>query len=217
MYVGAGVRAPPPLPPLAFCPASLLPARVCMCMRHFPCSSRAVCVGCASVVPLTLQLKAALETLSTVGRVEVNRETLPTRGFRWLITFSGCRVVSGVDVCNRGGQPLLVADDAALTGGSGTGSFAQVTGVVTGHGNSTSPYYGFASFTDLSSPKPFTVEATNLTPGLQYFFRVSARNTQVRGVVTPPPKPPHSRVRWECMVSSPRLAFHPVCFSFYVC
>ena len=125
---------------------------------------------------------AALQTLPPIGRVEVSRTVLPTVGYRWLVTFSGCRVVYGADVCVRGNEPLLVANTSQLLGGySGSQSYVAVSEVVPGSGNSTSSFYGSYDYTDLSQGQPYTYTAKGLTPGLQYYFRVAARNSQSYG------------------------------------
>jgi hypothetical protein len=46
-------------------------------------------------------VKAALEGLDNVGRVEVNKE-INSDNYVWRVTFSGCEYTNSADVCNTG-------------------------------------------------------------------------------------------------------------------
>ena len=54
------------------------------------------------------ELEAALNALSNMGTVSVSR-TMLANGYKWLVTFNGCKIVNGIDVCNEGLVDLFVA------------------------------------------------------------------------------------------------------------
>ncbi len=73
----------------------------------------------------------------TIGTVSVTRRATVV-GFQWLVTFDGCKIVNGVDVCNLGDVVMLGVDNSKMTCGDGTAHNPVVVNeVVPGSGPST--------------------------------------------------------------------------------
>lgn len=115
-------------------------------------------------------MKAALESLTGVGRVVVARDTTAT-GYTWAVTFSGCQIVGGIDVCNRGVVPQL-GSTSSVAGGY-TGNPATVTVSITVIGVAAA---GSVMVTDLSAGPPFVASITLLTTGVPVYVRVASHN-----------------------------------------
>ena len=108
-----------------------------------------------------------LENLNTIGDVDVQRSDNGF-GYMYRITF----------VSELGTIPLLVVSDDELTGPSAR---ASVTRSV--QGNHTA--VGSATVTDLSNAPNFELTLSDtLEPGVSYFVRVQARNSEGLGPAT---------------------------------
>ena len=59
------------------------------------------------------ELAASLNSLSNVGTVSVTRTMLPN-GYTWSVTFDGCKIVNGNDVCNEGNIDLLAVTNHTI-------------------------------------------------------------------------------------------------------
>jgi len=62
------------------------------------------------------ELQAVLNALESIGTVSVSRRNL-VNGLQWLITFDGCKIVNGVDVCNMGDVDLLRVNNTLMACG----------------------------------------------------------------------------------------------------
>lgn len=140
-----------------------------------------------------------LDLLSSLGTVSVTRVLLGN-GYSWFVTFDGCKVVNGTDVCNEGNVPLLAFNSSNLQCAP---SPLSVTSVSQGVGPGTNCPGGLCTgvLTDLSSSPPYNYILNGLITGLPYFVRVFAHNslgfgfpaiTQPESVITTynPPGPP---------------------------
>jgi hypothetical protein len=125
------------------------------------------------------ELESYLNALNSIGSVSVAR-TVQGSGYSWLVTFDGCKVVNGSDVCNEGPVPLLTFDSSQLQCAS---SPLSVTNVINGVGPGTACPGGLCVgfLTDLSGSLPFTYVLNGLTTGVPYFVRVSAHNSEGYG------------------------------------
>ena len=145
------------------------------------------------------ELAYYLNSLNVIGAVSVTRLVLGN-GYSWFITFDGCKVVNGTDVCNEGIVPLLSFNSSLL---SCAASPMSVLSVLEGVGPGTNCVSGSCSgfLTDLSGAPPYTYILNGLTTGIPYFVRVLAHNslgyglpaiTQPESVITTynPPGPP---------------------------
>lgn len=122
-----------------------------------------------------LELAYTLNQLLTVGSVSVTRTTV-YNGYSWLVTFDGCKVVSGVDVCNEGAVALLKAQvNSPFTGK------VTVNQVIRGNGASNmcgenNNMTCTAYVNSLTSSPPYSFLLSHLTTGRPYYVRVAARN-----------------------------------------
>jgi hypothetical protein len=84
--------------------------------------------------------------------VSVSRNDL-SNGYQWLITFDGCKIVNGSDVCNLGDVALLGVNNTLLTCGSSQGSTPiSVSQVVQGSGPADcaeGPCFGYVTDMDV--------------------------------------------------------------------
>merc|ERR1711871_9423 len=127
------------------------------------------------------ELAASLNTLTNAGTVSVTREVL-SDGYTWLVTFDGCEIRNGVDVCNHGDVELLLPK----AGYNSTNSCPITTVTVTpGSGadacvNGTNGLCGDIVM-DLSGGEPYSYLITNLKAGTPYYVRVMAHNREGYG------------------------------------
>ncbi|GMI21833.1 hypothetical protein TeGR_g8996, partial [Tetraparma gracilis] len=121
-------------------------------------------------------VKAALEGLDNVGRVEVNKE-INSDNYVWRVTFSGCEYTNSADVCNTGDLATLIVDDSLLTGCDSISLLPSETVP----GTVQSAIVGTDTITDLSSGYPYVHQMTSLSVGTDYYVRVSARNSESFG------------------------------------
>jgi enamine deaminase RidA (YjgF/YER057c/UK114 family) len=73
------------------------------------------------------QVEGFLNSLTNVGSVSVSRNERRT-GYEWLVTFDGCKIVNGADVCNY--DELMVPDNSfmASSGAVSVGTVLQGSG-----------------------------------------------------------------------------------------
>ena len=126
-------------------------------------------------------LKAELEALPNVGRVDVSRTEDSDLGeIAWSVTFTGCRLkwATTASICNVGDLHPLEPNASMLTGGynsslpsvvvteftQGTGGIAALT---------PAPDYGYTEIYPAASGN-LTTSISGLTEGLSYYVRVSA-------------------------------------------
>merc|ERR1711871_1933098 len=127
------------------------------------------------------ELAASLNTLTNAGTVSVTREVL-SDGYTWLVTFDGCEIRNGVDVCNHGDVELLSPLD-----GYGSNHSCPITTVTVTQGSGADPCVngtnGLCGDTviDLSSGEPYSYLITNLNAGTPYYVRVMAHNREGYG------------------------------------
>lgn len=122
------------------------------------------------------EVQSALNLLPTLGTVTVSR-TAVTNGYSWLVTFDGCKIVNGTDVCNEGALNLMQLTQTALSPSCQSG---QVKEIVRGSGpapkcQANQPCIDFV--TDLSGNAPYNYFMTSLYPGMSYYVRVAAHNS----------------------------------------
>ena len=127
-----------------------------------------------------LEVQSALNQLNTVGMVSVTRVTV-ANGYRWLVTFDGCKIVNGRDVCNEGNVTLLIANSTLVTGGNSSSPVVSVRRLVEGKGPGKCSMGGVNGLcmgyvNSLSSAPPYSFLMTMLTPGSPYYVRVRAHN-----------------------------------------
>ena len=121
-------------------------------------------------------LENVLESLDTIGDVDVQRNDNGF-GYMWRITF----------LSELGSIPLLIVSDDELTGPSAS---ASVTRSV--EGNHTA--VGSSTVTDLTSAPNFELTLSDeLIPGVSYFVRVQARNSEGLGFAAVIDSPEHPR------------------------
>jgi len=118
------------------------------------------------------EVEAALNALSTIGTVSVARNT-EVSGLKWLVTFDGCKIVNGMDVCNDGEIPLLIVDNSMMECGAAPVSVREV---LKGSGAEKT-----VMFTDLSGTAPYNYVLEGLSAGTPYYVQVKAHNTRGYG------------------------------------
>jgi hypothetical protein len=122
------------------------------------------------------EIEGFLNALTNVGTVSVSRNDR-TKGYEWLVTFDGCKIVNGADVCNYGDVQIMVPDNSLMFCGSAP---VSVITVVKGSGpgtNCVANQDGICTnfVTDLST-SPYSVNLEGLLPGTAYYAQVSAHN-----------------------------------------
>ena len=128
-----------------------------------------------------LTVKTALESLSTIGSVDVTRAGPDENdGYTWTVTF----------LTELGNVESIIIDDADLTGTVPTGSVEEYTQGIFPPFDSLDPENGLplgsATITDLSD---LSLVVSSLEQGIPYYFRISAINSIGQGpalVSTPP-------------------------------
>jgi hypothetical protein len=128
------------------------------------------------------ELQAVLNSLQSIGTVSVSRRATTT-GFQWLVTFDGCKIVNGVDVCNMGDVDLLGVNNTLMQcAPTSHTSPVSINQVARGSGPGTHCVgradhmcYGFV--TDLSVAAPYHHQITGLTAGTPYYVRVAGHNS----------------------------------------
>ena len=124
------------------------------------------------------ELEGYLNALETIGTVSVSRSAL-VNGFQWLVTFDGCKIVNGADVCNLGNVPLLSVNNSLMQCAAAPVSTREVvrgSGPATNCNDPEDPRC-FSFVTDISGPTPYTRLISDLTAGLPYYVRVAAHNS----------------------------------------
>jgi hypothetical protein len=126
------------------------------------------------------ELEAHLNSLNSVGTVSVTRSVLGN-GYSWLVTFDGCKVLNGTDVCNEGPVPLLQYNSSLVQCAAAPMS---VINVITGSGPGNDCPQGncVGLLTDLSGAQPFTYVLSSLNTGVPYYVRVAAHSAQGYGL-----------------------------------
>jgi hypothetical protein len=121
------------------------------------------------------ELGEAINALKNTGTVSVSRTVL-SDGYTWLVTFDGCKIVNGVDVCNHGNVFLMMAQSENSTNTCPI----SVVDVIPGSGPSECTYGPggkcYDDVVDLSGGEPYSYKITSLTAGTPYYVRVSAHN-----------------------------------------
>jgi hypothetical protein len=122
------------------------------------------------------ELEGFLNSLTNVGTVSVSRFERPD-GYQWLVTFDGCKIVNGTDICNAGDVQIMVPDNSLMQCALAP---ISVMTVVNGSGPATNcpaNQDGICSnyVTDLSNI-PYTSLLEGLTAGMTYYTQVSAHN-----------------------------------------
>jgi hypothetical protein len=130
------------------------------------------------------ELASYLNALETIGTVSVSRVDL-VDGYQWKVTFDGCKIVNGTDVCTVGNVPLLGVNNTLMSCGyNNNNSPITIDQIVEGSGPSTNCDYnnddggmcqGYV--TDLSGPQPYSYLITKLTAGNPYYARIFAHNS----------------------------------------
>lgn len=124
-------------------------------------------------------LAFSLNQLLTVGSVSVSRTTR-ANGYTWLVTFDGCKVVNGTDVCSDGPvfAKLIPIADAALTASTVMSTAVVVPGVGSSSTcGTTNDQKCVVYVTDMLSTAPLSLLLTSLTTGSPYYVRVAAHTT----------------------------------------
>eukprot|EP01036_Dinobryon_divergens_P022354 gene22354-30602_t len=123
------------------------------------------------------ELESYLNALYNLGTVSVSRTDTVT-GYQWLVTFNGCKVVNGTDICNEGDVPLLQVDNSKMVCAT---SPISVSETVRGRGpgmncgaDKQSPCVDY--FTNVQNDLPFTKSIASLRGGTAYYVVVSAHN-----------------------------------------
>ena len=128
------------------------------------------------------EVESFLNALTNIGTVSVSRTDTPF-GYQWLVTFNGCKVVNGTDVCNEGDIPLIIADNSQMVCASNPISVSEI---VKGSGpdfncgsnrNSLCAEY----FTSVQSQQPYSQLLSNLVGGTPYYAVISAHNSMGYG------------------------------------
>ena len=123
-------------------------------------------------------LSFRLNQLLTIGSVGVTRTTL-ANGFEWMVTFNGCKVVNGTDVCSEGRIALLNATADSVMSQCSPVSVMSTAEVIRGSGADMTCYNGTACVgyvRDMTSLTPYSHVISHLTTGRPYYVRVAARN-----------------------------------------
>ncbi|RHZ10616.1 hypothetical protein DYB31_002620, partial [Aphanomyces astaci] len=145
-----------------------------------------LCTSALSPYISATALKAALETVNSIGRVGVSRAQAAS-GFTWLVSFVGCRLLADqvTNVCNTGNlSPLVPQFIGTLTGGVANNAVVAVTEVTPGAGPA-----NVRDLTDLSGGAPLLTNLLGLTTGRPYYARANFHNALGHGIrvySTPP-------------------------------
>jgi hypothetical protein len=135
------------------------------------------------------EVEEAINALMNTGTVTVTR-TDEADGYSWLVTFDGCKIVAGIDMCNHGNVALMTPVNSDSTLGvamddCASGDEVAVTLVTDGSGpdtcSSTATTLCEDYVTDLSGAAPYSYQITSLTAGTAYYVRVSAHNSEGYG------------------------------------
>jgi len=123
------------------------------------------------------ELASYLNSLEKVGTVSVSRRNLPN-GYQWLITFDGCKIVDGDDVCSHGDIPLLLVNNSLMQCAKAPLSVRQVTRGSGVDRTCTSKADGLCVeyFHNVANP-PYSVNLNSLSAGKTYYARVMAHNS----------------------------------------
>jgi hypothetical protein len=125
------------------------------------------------------EMEKYLNELNSIGTVSVSR-TKKQNGYIWSITFDGCKIVDGVDVCAVGDVPEL-----GINGINATADALSTEQILRGVGPDTC--IGSSSglcqdiITNLAGAPPYTYIMGGLTSGNDYYVRVFAHNLQGYG------------------------------------
>ncbi len=122
------------------------------------------------------ELAGYLNALTNVGTVSVSRLTL-VNGYQWLVTFDGCKIVNGTDICNSGDVQLLIPDNSLMQCAVAP---VSVLAVVNGSGpgeNCPGNQDGLcANYVNDLTTTPLSMILKGLTPGSPYYAQVAAHN-----------------------------------------
>ena len=129
------------------------------------------------------ELEEVLNALGNVGTVTVIR-TDEADGYSWLVTFDGCKIDSGADVCTQGDVAVMVADNTNMDSCASSDDVTVTTvdegsGPGTCSGTDTNLCEDYV--TDLSGAAPYSYLITGLNAGTNYYVRVAAHNSQGYG------------------------------------
>jgi hypothetical protein len=130
----------------------------------------------------SVEVAYALNQLLTVGHVSVSRVTV-ANGYSWLVTFDGCKVVNGTDVCSEGNIALLNATADSTLSLCSSSEVMSVTQVVEGSGPgescaSTGNSSSCVGYVDpVISDSPYKFLLSSLTTGSPYYVRIASHNT----------------------------------------
>jgi hypothetical protein len=115
-----------------------------------------------------------LNQLPNIGTVSVVRFPLEN-GYTWQITFDGCKIVNGSDVCNEGQMPLIRYDSAL----SNVTCDISTVVIVEGSGPDNCESGECAVFiSDVLDGHAKDIILDDLTTGSPYFVRVLAHNSE---------------------------------------
>ena len=116
--------------------------------------------------------------LNSIGTVTVSR-TKKQNGFIWLITFDGCKIVDGEDVCAVGDIPTLGINGTNTATAMSTNERLRGVGPDACDGSSSGLCQDY--ITDLSGAAPYQYIMNDLTSGNPYYVRIFAHNMQGYG------------------------------------
>jgi len=125
------------------------------------------------------EMTSALNALSTIGTVSVSRKVL-SNGLKWYITFDGCKIYNGGDVCNVGNVNPLTYTDISLSSSMTSPSLSvteETPGVGPGSCVGSNTGLCVSNMTDLSGSSPYSFVINNLNTGNPYYVRVAAHNS----------------------------------------
>jgi len=125
------------------------------------------------------EMTSALNALSTIGTVSVSRKVL-SNGLKWYITFDGCKIYNGGDVCNVGNVNYLTYTDISLSSSMTSPSLSvteEIRGVGPGSCVGSNTGLCVSNMTDLSGSSPYSFVINNLNTGNPYYVRVAAHNS----------------------------------------
>jgi len=126
------------------------------------------------------EIEYFLNALPALGSVTVS-SALTANGYKWQVTFNGCKVVNGIDVCNKGDIELLQANASGLSLGN-----ISVVEVVQGSGPGRCGNAECATYvTNLTPNPPYNATLLSLVTGNPYYAQVLARNIIGYGLPTP--------------------------------
>jgi hypothetical protein len=129
------------------------------------------------------EMQDALNALVNIGTVTVSRSDVST-GYEWLVTYDGCKVVSGVDICTEGPLNLLVVNaypNSAVTcvGPTASAQPLSISRVTAGSGPAVCSTGLCVDYvTDLSGSAPYSYLLSQLSAGVPYYVQVSAHNRE---------------------------------------